>query len=207
LAQLILIRHCETESNVAGTVQGRQNTPLSPRGRYQAHLVGDFLSQNYSVGNIITSDRIRAIETAKTIDDPLITTPLLRELDFGDWEGQKWSEVASDYPNDIEGLLYSDPSFAAPNGDSLGSLNERVSELINEYDLRRTTDTTALVSHDGTLRSLIAKILGWDTKNMANLTLFVGSISVISSVNTKPSLELLNHYDHLNLSYENGSPG
>jgi broad specificity phosphatase PhoE len=206
MGRLILIRHCETESNVEGTVQGRRDTPLSARGRHQAQLVGEHLKQSYTIDKIVTSDRTRAIETAKAICEPLTVTPLLRELDFGDWEGEKWSKVASDYPDDIEGLINSNPTFKPPNGDSLASLNERVDELINEYDLRTSLATTAIVSHDGTLRSIISNMLGWELKNSANLTLFVGSISVISFVNTKPSLELLNQYDHLNPSYESGRP-
>jgi len=201
LGRLILIRHCETESNAEGTVQGRQNTHLSPRGVLQAELVGDHLGSHFPSDRVVSSDRTRCLETISGIGVEPDTTPLLRELDFGKWEGRKWSDVASRYPKDIEKLLNSDPSFSPPGGDSLESLNERIQQAISEFDLLSSTKTTVVVSHDGTLRAMIAQLLGWNLQNMGNLSLFVGGISVISTQTETPKLELLNYYDHLSSSY------
>ena len=206
MGQLILIRHCETGSNAEGMVQGCRDMNLSSRGAFQAQLVADYLRQNFSIRRVISSDRTRCLETANAISKSVISTPLLRELDFGDWEGQKWSKISSDYPEDIECLLSSDPKFAAPGGDSLGSLAERTDRVIVEYDLRSSQDTVAIVSHDGTLRSMIVKTLGWNPQNLGNLTLFVGSISVISLGPRFSYLQMLNHYEHLSSSYQEAPP-
>ena len=202
MGHLILIRHCETESNAAGTVQGRQNLQLSPRGKLQAELVAGYLQSNFTIDRVVSSDRTRCLETANGIGIEPEPTPLLRELDFGKWEGRKWSDVESRYPKDVEKLLNSDPSFSPPGGDSLESLNERVKQSIYEFNLRSSTQTTVVASHDGTLRAMIVQLMGWNPANMGNLTLFVGGISVISTQNETPKLELLNHYDHLSPSYE-----
>ncbi len=202
MGRLVLIRHGETESNVAGTVQGRHNSPLSPRGLLQARLVGDYLRQHFLIRRVVSSDRARCLQTASEIDLPLVSTPLLRELDFGDWEGQMWSRISSDYPEDIGGLLNSDPKFAAPGGESIESLAERIDRAVVEFDLRNSPETIAIVSHDGTLRSMIVRALGWKPENVGNLTFFVGSISVISLGDRHSILQMLNHYEHFNPSYQ-----
>jgi len=206
LGQLILVRHCETQSNVEGTVQGRQNSSLTKRGRLQAELVGEYVSEKFEINRVISSDRRRCLETASTIGAEVITTSLLRELDFGDWEGQKWSKITSDQPADIENMLASDPDFRPPNGESLTDMDSRLSSLIDYYGLLDITDIVAIVSHDGTLRSLISKLVNWKQENISNLVLFVGSVTTISTGSDSPKIELLNYYQHLTPTYEESTP-
>jgi broad specificity phosphatase PhoE len=205
LGRLILIRHCETGSNASGIVQGRTDLPLSPRGVRQAALLGAHLKQNYAVDRVITSDRSRCVETARAFTDSPNETPLLRELDFGDWEGQKWSNIIVESPEEIRRLLAPDPEFAPPGGETIASMNSRIKQAIYEFDLRNSSQTTTVVGHDGILRSLTTSILGWPTANKECMTLFVGSVSEISILDGVPRLDLLNQYDHMTPSYETGS--
>ena len=202
LGRLILIRHCETDSNASGLVQGSSDLPLSTRGGIQAGLVGRHMKQNYDVDVVITSDRSRCIETANAISDSAVPTPLLRELDFGSWEGKKWSDLRSDYPEDIDRMMSYDPEFAPPDGETISSMDDRLETAIIEYDLRQPNRTTVVVSHDGVLRSLVASILGWPAKSRENMSLFNGGISTISFSDNTQRLDLLNHYDHVSSTYE-----
>ena len=202
LGRLILIRHCETDSNASGLVQGSSDLPLSARGVIQAGLVGAHVKQHYDFDTVVTSDKSRCVETANAISSSATPTPLLRELDFGSWEGQKWSTIRSAYPEDFDRLINYDPEFAPPNGETISSMDSRLETAIVEYDLRQPSLTIAVVAHDGVLRFIIASILGWPSKSRKNMSLFNGGISTLSFHNGTPRLELLNHYDHLSSTYE-----
>lgn len=202
LSRLILIRHCETDSNASGLVQGRSDLPLSARGVVQAELVGDHVNQHYDIDMVVSSDRARCVETANTISASAVATPLLRELDFGDWEGQKWSDIRLDYPEDIDRMMSYDPEFAPPGGETISSMNNRLETAIAEYGLRRPSQTIAVVSHDGVLRFLITSILGWPSSGRENMSLFNGGISTLYFEDNVPRLDLLNHYEHLSSTYE-----
>ena len=60
-----LIRHGETDLNASRTIQWPQ-TPLNPQGRWQANRVAAAL-QDKNIGYIISSDYVRARETAEQI--------------------------------------------------------------------------------------------------------------------------------------------
>lgn len=140
--------------------------------------------------------------TAEPIGIPVHSTTRLCELNFGDWEGQKWSKIKADQPEDFRRLMISDPEFAPPGGETINHLNIRLEQAIDEYDLISSPHTTAVVGHDGILRSMIASILGWPATNMINMGLFNGSVSEIEIHNGFPKLAILNFYDHMTPSYE-----
>ena len=177
--RLVLIRHCETDSNALGVVQGPKDVPLSARGLRQTHLVGDYVNRNYSIDRMLSSDRSRCVDTARSIGVPLSTTPLLRELDFGEWEGRKWSDVRAETPELARQLLAADPAFVAPGGESYSSYSTRVEQVIADNKLHELSETVAVVTHDGVIRSLIAGILRWPAVTMSSSTVFVGSVSSI----------------------------
>jgi broad specificity phosphatase PhoE len=140
--------------------------------------------------------------TAKVLNVPVHSTTLLRELDFGEWEGQKWSQIQAANPEDFSRLMSSDPGFAPPAGETIDHLNNRLDQAIGEYDLGSSQRTIAVVAHDGILRSMIAAILGWPATNMVNMILFNGSVSEIVTQAKIPKLAQLNFYDHMTPSYE-----
>lgn len=209
LGRLILIRHCETESNANGLVQGQSDEPLSMRGVRQAALVGAYVNERFGLDRVVSSDLSRCVDTAADLNttSPVVASPLLRELDFGDWEGQKWSDLhdndssGPETPEMIRQLQSGDPSFAPPGGESISSLNARVERLIEEQGLRDCQESIAVISHAGVLRSLTASLLNWPSNTSSNLTMFVGSVSSIFVRRDIPRLELLNYFEHLTPSY------
>ena len=108
MTKLYLVRHGETVANKAHILQGQTDGELNDTGRRQAGEVRKKLN-GAEIDVYVASDLQRAVETCKIIagteHDNLVTTPLLRELDWGsftgkyipDLEGQTW-------PDDIESL-------------------------------------------------------------------------------------------------------
>src|SRR5580704_6494549 len=73
MARVILVRHCESESNRAGPEGGGSNSPLSARGRIQAEAVRRgfeaSLADDASLrgATLISSHLTRAADTAAAI--------------------------------------------------------------------------------------------------------------------------------------------
>jgi len=201
LGRLILVRHGETDSNASGVAQGRSDVPLSSPGYIQAKLIGEYLNRTYSIDRVVASDRVRCVETAKWIDAPITTSAMLREIDFGDWEGQKWSDIRQDYPVEYNKARTGDQAFVPPHGEPKTSFVARVDRVIDQEGFRTSAGAIAVVAHDGVLRTLLTTLLGWPATSSSKLTLFVGSISLITTRSGEVKLDLLNYYDHLAPSY------
>ena len=105
---LTLVRHGETEWNVAGRLQGFQNSPLTGHGRRQVEMLSEALSHR-SFDAIYSSDQGRAVETAHIINRyhslEIHTDPSLRERNFGVMEGLTLEEIERGKGADIAKLF------------------------------------------------------------------------------------------------------
>jgi broad specificity phosphatase PhoE len=90
-----LIRHGASTAS-PGLAIGVSDPPLSEVGREQAHSAADALAARPLV-RIFSSDLKRALETASIIaaGHRLVveSSPALREIDFGSWEGRDLSDL------------------------------------------------------------------------------------------------------------------
>ncbi len=88
---LTVVRHGETDHNQQGIIQGHVDRPLNDKGRQQAADTAKTLKKgHYDV--LISSDLIRAVDTAKALGEHLgleisEQNPLFRERMMGDWQG------------------------------------------------------------------------------------------------------------------------
>lgn len=90
---IYIVRHGETEWNVLGKLQGKQDIPLNEKGRKQALLTKGELD-NKEIDLIISSPLKRAKETAEIINSdrglPIIFDERIKERDFGEFEGLEY---------------------------------------------------------------------------------------------------------------------
>lgn len=91
MIHLYLLRHGETEENVAGILQGQMPGKLTDQGKAQAVALQKVIARYPNLRYILSSDLQRAVDTANLINQPfhlpLRTTPLLRERDWGELTG------------------------------------------------------------------------------------------------------------------------
>ena len=105
---LYLARHGETVDNANQIMQGQTQGELNENGISQAEEVSrEWASRPLDA--IIASDLKRSIDTARIIAEPhhleVITTPLLRERDWGSFTGRYIPELKDEvWPDDIETL-------------------------------------------------------------------------------------------------------
>jgi broad specificity phosphatase PhoE len=164
--RFILIRHAETEANVAKKVwQGASDTPLTIRGELQiaataAHVAT--LHRRDAVDICYVSTLPRAHRTAeaisKAISLPVQVDHALREFDLGEWEGRTWADL-----EDIENLSQrwdADAYFAPPGGESPYSFQRRVMTAFESLASVHPYHTVLVVTHGGVIRNLLGFWIG-----------------------------------------------
>jgi probable phosphoglycerate mutase len=146
--ELWLVRHGETDWSADRRFCGWSDVPLNPRGREQARALRQELATETFI-SVVSSDSTRAVETARlAYGEPRIDRRL-RELDFGKLEGLTWDQCSLDHREAL--LRYR--GFAAPGGESVSQLVDRVREAL--HDLRGGRHL--LVTHGGVIKALLAE--------------------------------------------------
>ena len=105
---LYLVRHGETVDNAQQIMQGQTHGCLNEKGREQARMVAERLAGE-AFDAVVASDLRRAVQTAEIIAAPhgllVVTTPLLRERDWGGFTGRYIPDLKGEvWPDDIETL-------------------------------------------------------------------------------------------------------
>lgn len=108
MTTLYLVRHGETVDNANQIMQGQTQGELNENGIRQAREVRETWKDR-QIDVVIASDLKRSIDTARIIAEPhgleVITTPLLRERDWGDFTGRFIPDLKNEvWPDNIETL-------------------------------------------------------------------------------------------------------
>jgi broad specificity phosphatase PhoE len=208
-AKFVIVRHGQTDWNVAHRFQGQSDTPLNAIGEAQARQAGQALAQaqGAAIDAIITSDLQRARRTAEIITEALeavglavpeiVPEPRLREMSFGAWEGLTYAEIQARDAELLErwgaDLEHSPP----PGGETLLDMAQRVKAAQADLLATRPQGTTLLVSHGGPLQLWIALALGLPPGRFWQLHLSNASISELAVYPEGAILNLLNSCAHL----------
>ena len=161
---LTLIRHGETEWNSEGKVQGSVDVPLSAEGlRQAAELAERLRGEGEGFDLLYSSDLVRAAETARILAGRLgmpapRLSPLLRELDCGEWEGRRIEDLKREEPELYERWL-GDPAFRIPGGESMLDLRERASAFLQERKTELDGAERVLVVAHGLMNRMFLSVL------------------------------------------------
>ena len=169
MTEIIIIRHGETEWNKTGRFQGHSDVPLSAEGRAQAAALGKNLVVDH-VDAIYASDLTRAMETAAPLAQrfglEVISDPLLRELNFGSWEGRNFNDVNAENPNAMKNF-YTDPEQAdIPESEPFPEFQRRVAGRVREIVAQERGQRIVIVSHGASIRILFADILSMPIRSI-----------------------------------------
>ena len=152
--EIVFIRHSSLEIP-RGVCYGTSNIDVSSN----FHIEVENLQRNLNGFNpdlVISSPLQRCLKLAVSAFDvePKINTNL-KELNYGDWEGEKWIDI------DIPGnnlWMYENINNHPPNGESFNSLKNRVVPQL-ELLLKSPKDKIAVVCHGGVIRSVLSYLL------------------------------------------------
>lgn len=138
-----VVRHGQTEFNVEKRCQGWKDSPLTQKGRNQAWQVHEyFLQHGIYFDHAYSSDLQRAIDTMLIIvhgeNVPCFTTPALREMSFGKYDGWKHHDI----PN-----VDRDMFFKSVGGETAEEAIVRAYRAIVQIMSKEGNDQVLFVSH------------------------------------------------------------
>ena len=164
-AVIYLVRHGESEWNVAQRTQGQTRHPqLTEHGRAQAQAAARALLADIGstpVSCVVSSDLVRAVQTAEIVAGVLgarlCVDARLREQSLGSFEGLSYAEsFAAGSAFD-----WSDPDLGVGGGESLREMATRMTTALSDFaDELITTGAIVVVSHGDAIRALLAARVG-----------------------------------------------
>ncbi len=164
--EFFVMRHGETEWNVAGRFQGGLDSPLTARGRAQAVAMGRALTAQGLAGHRwISSPLARATLTAELArgTPPDMTDPRLAEIGMGDWAGLTRADIDTRWPGPPgEGLM--DFYSRVVGGEPLQAVATRVAAFLATLD-----GPAVIVTHGITSRFLRGAMLGLPPDRLGDL--------------------------------------
>jgi probable phosphoglycerate mutase len=182
MAEVVLVRHGQTEWSRDGRHTGRTDIALTPSGEQDARALGGRLSRPF--GLVLTSPLQRAARTAELaglrgaqVDEDLL------EWDYGPEEGRTTAQARETRPGwsvwDDDGSL----------GETLEQLAERQRSVLRRLQpVLDDGSDVCLVGHGHALRVLAACWLGLPPGVGQQLVLGAGSVSVLGSEHGCPAL-------------------
>lgn len=168
LRMVVLLRHGQTDYNVAGRMQGHIDSRLTEDGLAQAVAVAPDVAK-VAPERIISSDLSRARDTAEFVAGacglPVVLDQRLRETHLGEWQGRTVTEIEQDHPGAIAAWR-SDPAWTPPGGESRIDVVRRSRPVVDELDEELagpSASTVVLVAHGGLIAGLVCGLLALPT--------------------------------------------
>lgn len=151
-AELLLVRHGQTDWNIAYRYQGqiKPGPSLNSEGRAQAVAAARKLA-GVPAQALYTSDLARALETAQIIGQalglPIQVDPRLRETNMGHWQGRLYAEVRAEL-GEAHARFYEDPvGNPIVGAESIVQMAERVRAALNDIAVSHPGGTVIVVTH------------------------------------------------------------
>lgn len=190
--KLYLVRHGQTVWNAENRIQGHLGVPLDETGLRQAEQAAERLHQmSVEPPQVLTSDLIRAVQTAEVIARSLQTSievmPGLRERAWGEWEGVTGAEIKDRYPMTKKERLRFVPSGA----ESTPEFWQRVRETWRAI-LEMEAEELVIVGHGGSLRVMLCEAMGAGETTYRCLHLDNASLSIVEVSDSRTTVLLIN---------------
>lgn len=200
VGRLLLVRHGETLWNSTSRYQGHIDVPLSDTGRVQASRLRERLA-GQRIDLAFASDLSRAAETAQILlagrDDLAVEYRSdLREIAYGQWEGQTHAEILASHPEHLKSWGDNPWAYFPPDGEPFGAFVERIQTFLDEVVLPRREFNMVAVAHGGPIRTMLCLLLGM-SPNPWRIWLEPASISIVELNPATNVLALLNETCHL----------
>jgi alpha-ribazole phosphatase len=187
-----LIRHGEPEEHARNKCYGSLDVGLSAAGREQMAQVAAYL-RDEPIAATYTSPRTRAREGAETLSRSVEVIEDLREIDFGDFEGLGYDEIAVRYPQLYAAWMETPTEIRFPNGESFPEMRSRVLKAFESIRRENENQTVAIVSHGGVNRILLSWALEMPDHCLFRLAQGYAAINLLAFSDGVPIVQLLNH--------------
>lgn len=173
--EIYLIRHTTPEIE-KGICYGQTDIPLA--SSFENEIVEILKKYSFPRDEFIVYSS--PLQRCKLLAEKLFNSTIqydkrLMELNFGDWELQKWDNI-----NEID-LNYWMKDFvnvSCPNGESYVNLYDRVLQFIQSLNFN-STKKIAIITHAGVIRAFLAAYHKTDLKDSFMYNVGYGEISIV----------------------------
>ncbi len=177
---LVLLRHGQSEWNLANKFTGFKDVDLTDKGREEAIQAGKLLKEaGINFDQVFTSTLKRANDTAKLAlteagQEPLIDSMIyhedLRERDYGDLTGLNKDETREKYGNEQVHIWRRSYDTPPPGGECLQDVVEKRVRPYYEAEIKPMLEegkNILMAAHGNSLRAMLI-ILGVETPDSIN---------------------------------------
>lgn len=186
---IYLVRHMETAWNEQQRYIGITDLPLSPNGLKNAQLLAEALKDK-AIKKVFSSNMLRAKQTAQILASqfscPVITEPLLNEVNFGDWEGLTFNEIALNYRQLSQVWLTNPFAVNIPAGESWEAFLQRVKKGWERVKTQAVNESV-LVTHAGCIKLILSWELKLDLTEGWQIKQDKGAVNILALNETKGS--------------------
>lgn len=198
---LYIVRHCQSTGNIEGRFQGRFDAEISPAGKKQLDLLS-LRFRNEKIDAIYTSPLKRAYQTAEAVNRfhglPIQATDGLLEIDVGDMENLKLSEIGEKFPKVAENWDKSPDLCEFPHGETMKQVYQRVNGALDRIIIDNLGKTVFIATHGGVIRNIYARVCSGCVEGIRESAVFGNTgVSVLKVENGKLSWTLINDQFHL----------
>ncbi len=194
MALVLLIRHADNDAvgtRIAGRLPGFS---LNAAGRAQAQALAERLAA-VPIGRVYAGPLERVQQTAALIAErhglAVHTLAAFDEVDFGEWQGRRFEDLAGDARWRAFNTFRSGTRI--PGGELISEVQTRMVGAIERLLAERAPDVLAIVGHADPIRTVLCYYAGIPLDLMLRLEVGLASVSVLSAGEQGAQLLCVNH--------------
>ena len=134
---------------------------------------------------VLSSPLLRARSLAEALHPLPLLDARLMEINFGNWEGQRWTDIDRALLDDWAADVL---NFIPPGGESAAMLQARAIECVKAM----AGEQTAVVTHSGVMRALLGHWLEVPVAEWSQLKFDFGRATLVELENGKATLRYMN---------------
>ena len=139
--------------------RGNQDDPLTENGWQQMYRQCGTESRQVVISSPLSRCVSFALAWGQAHQVPVETDLGWKEINFGDWEGQKAEQIDRRDPNALQ-AFYNDPvAFTPPNAESYLGFVERILQAWERLLANHAGHNVLVVTHAGVIRVLFSQLL------------------------------------------------
>lgn len=177
---VLLVRHA-SHGDVGRVLTGRKpGVALAESGRREAARLAEHL-RGTEVDAVYASPVQRAVETAEPVAAalglPVRPSEALDEIDFGEWTGTAFSDLAADPRWDDWNRARQDG--CPPGGEPMRAVQARVAAALDAWRERHPDGRVLAVSHADVIKAALCHVLGLSLDRHAAFDVDPASVSTL----------------------------
>jgi probable phosphoglycerate mutase len=180
--KVILFRHAESFANRSNSYSSEDKDMVTPEGLEEFKgLVREFKSEHIEA--IFCSDYARTSvsskELSKILNVPVVTSPALRGIATGLFEGKTTEELKQKHPELLRARYKDRYRSKYPEGESYADVEQRIRPFIEMLKQKYAGKTIAIVSHRSASKIILGTLLGMKPSKLVQIDQPHGCVYVL----------------------------